>query len=94
MLSKLEFVHTTEAHKADWDLWVDFQRRDSNGLIHADVRHLREKREGYSPPALVVGVSLIVGNEDADSAIAEVVEVLDDVIYLKIKADSVPQLGK
>jgi hypothetical protein len=94
MFSKLEFVHTTEAHKADWDLWVDFQRRDSNGLIHADVRHLREKREGYAPPALAVGVSLIVGNEDANSAIAEVVEVLDDVIYLRIKADSVPQLGK
>ena len=94
MFSKLEFVHTTEAHKADWDLWVDFQRRDSNGLIHADVRHLREKREGYAPPALAVGVSLIVGNEDADSAIAQVVQVLDDVIYLKIKADSVPQLGK
>ena len=94
MFSKLEFVHTTEAHKADWDLWVDFQRRDSNGLIHADVRHLREKREGYAPPALAVGVSLIVGNEDADSAIAQVVQVLDDVIYLRIKADSVPQLGK
>ena len=94
MFSKLEFVHTTEAHKADWDLWVDFQRRDSNGLIHADVRHLREKREGYAPPALAVGVSLIVGNEDANSAIAEVVEVLDDIIYLRIKADSVPQLGK
>ena len=94
MFSKLESVHTTEAHKADWDLWVDFQRRDSNGLIHADVRHLREKREGYAPPALAVGVSLIVGNEDADSAIAQVVQVLDDVIYLRIKADSVPQLGK
>ncbi|MFM8503455.1 MAG: hypothetical protein ACKOBB_00215 [Acidimicrobiaceae bacterium] len=94
MLSKLEFVHTTEAHKSDLDLWVGFQRRDSSGLIHADVRHLREKREGYAPPALAVGVSLIVGNEDANSAIAEVVEVLDDVIYLRIKADSVPQLGK
>ncbi|MFM8662958.1 MAG: hypothetical protein ACKODI_03820 [Acidimicrobiaceae bacterium] len=87
-------MHTTEAHKADWDLWVDFQRRDSNGLIHADVRHLREKHEGYAPPALAVGVSLIVGNEDANSAISEVVEVLHDVIYLRIKADSVPQLGK
>ena len=94
MFSKLDFVTATEAHKADWDLWVDFQRRDSNGLIHADVRHLREKREGYAPPALAAGVSLIVGNEDADSANAEVVQVLDDVIYLRIKADSVPHNGK
>ncbi|MFM8722685.1 MAG: hypothetical protein ACKOEJ_08235, partial [Acidimicrobiaceae bacterium] len=46
------------------------------------------------PPALEVGTNLIVGNEDADSAIAEVVEILDDVIYLRIKADLVPQLGK
>ena len=94
MFSKLGIVNAAGTHKADWDLWVDFQRRDSNGLIHADVRHLREKREGYAPPALAVGVSLIVGNEDANSAIAEVVEVLDDVIYLRIKADLVPQLGK
>ena len=94
MFSKLDFVTATEAHKADWDLWVDFQRCDSNGLIHADVRHLREKREGYAPPALAAGVSLIVGNEDADSASAEVVQVLDDVIYLRIKADSAPHIGK
>ena len=94
MFSKLGIVNAAGTHKADWDLWVDFQRRDSNGLIHADVRHLREKREGYAPPALEVGVSLIVGNEDADSASAEVVQVLDDVIYLRIKADSVPHIGK
>ena len=94
MFSKLGKVNATGVHKADWDLWVDFQRRDSNGLIHADVRHLREKREGYAPPALEVGASLIVGNEDADSASAEVVQVIDDVIYLRIKADLVPHLGK
>ena len=94
MVSNLKAVYTTEAHRADWDLWVDFQRRDSNGLIHADAHHLREKRGDYTPPVLEVGTNLIVGNEDADSAIAEVVEVLDDVIYLRIKADLVPQLGK
>jgi hypothetical protein len=94
MFSKLEFVTATEAHKAEWDLWVDYQRRDSTGLIHADIRHLREKREGCAPPALEVGASLIVGNEDADSASAEVVQIVDDVIYLRIKADSVPHLGK
>ncbi|MFM7258761.1 MAG: hypothetical protein ACKO1E_09270, partial [Acidimicrobiaceae bacterium] len=59
-----------------------------------EARHLREKRGNYTPPALEVGTNLIVGNEDADSAIAEVVEILDDVIYLRIKADLVPQLGK
>ena len=94
MFSKLGIVNAAGTHKADWDLWVDFQRRDSNGLIHSDVLHLREKREGYAPPALEVGASLIVGNEDADSASAEVVQVIDDVIYLRIKADSVPHLGK
>jgi hypothetical protein len=94
MFIKLGFVSATEAQKADWDLWVDFQRRDTHGLIHADVRHLREKCQSYEPPALEVGAILIIGNEDADSASAEVVEIRDDVIYLRIKADSVPHLGK
>jgi hypothetical protein len=94
MFSKLKPVNTTKAPNANWDLWVDYQRHDSNGFIHADVRHLRKKCEDYAPPALDVGVNLIIGNEDADSACAEVVQVLDDVIYLRIKADSGSHLGK
>ncbi len=91
MFSKLKFMTATEAPKAEWDLWVDYQRRDSDGLIHADMRHLRARHAGF---ALEVGVSLIVGNEDADSASAEVVQIVNDVIYLRIKADSVPHLAK
>ncbi len=78
----------TDAPKAEWDLWVDFQRRDADGLVHADIRHLHA---GF---ALQVGASLIVGNEDADSASAEVVQIVNDVIYLRIIADSVPRLAK
>ena len=81
----------TKTLKPEWDLWVDYQRCDADGLIHADLRHLREGRAGL---ALEVGMNLIVGNEDADSASAEVVQIIDNVIYLRIKADSVSHPAK
>ncbi len=84
MFSKLKFVTTTEAYEAKWDLWVDYQRRDSDGLLHANLRHLRADRAGIG---LTVGECLIIGNEDADTACAEVVKIADDVLYLRLKAD-------
>jgi hypothetical protein len=54
-----------------WDLWVDFQRAEDNGLTRGNVRHARSGVE------LHVGAFIIVGNEDAESGVAEVVELGD-----------------
>jgi hypothetical protein len=62
-----------------WDLWVDFHRVDAAGLTHAQVRdaspgvHLRE------------GIFVVVGDEDADPAVAQVVDVgTDGVVLLRV----------
>jgi hypothetical protein len=55
-----------------WDLWVDYHRTDERGLTHSNVRNASPGVE------LRTGMHLVVGNEEADSAVAEVVEVLDD----------------
>ena len=54
-----------------WDLWIDFQRADDEGLTHANVRNLRAGLE------VRVGDVIIVGNEDAEPGVAEVVELGD-----------------
>jgi hypothetical protein len=59
-----------------WDLWVDFMRTDEDGLTHASMRNAR--------PGLTlhVGDHIVVGNEDADPAVARVVSVDPDGIVL------------
>lgn len=52
-----------------WDLWVDYQRTDGAGLTHTNVRNARSAVE------LQQGTFVVVGNEDADPATAEVVAV-------------------
>jgi hypothetical protein len=49
-----------------WELWVDYQRRDGNGLTHASVKDVS------AGVALEVGGFVVVGNEEADYAVAEV----------------------
>ncbi len=59
-----------------WDLWVDYLRTDGDGLTHTSTRNV-------SPGvALRVGEHVIVGNEDADSAVARVVSIGDDGVVL------------
>jgi hypothetical protein len=53
----------------DWDLWVDYHRTDDDGLTHTHRRHLRPGVD------LIVGSHLLVGNEEAEPAVAEVVSV-------------------
>ncbi len=61
---------------AKWDLWLDYHRRDADGLTHGNVRNAR-------PGAtLVPGAYIVVGNEEADSAVAEVVRIDDDGVVL------------
>lgn len=52
-----------------WDLWVDYHRRDGDGLTHASVKDLSD---GVS---IAVGQLVTVGNEEADPAVAEVVSI-------------------
>jgi hypothetical protein len=59
-----------------WDLWVDFLRTDGDGLTHAS---LRNARAGLS---VEPGQHIVVGNEDADLAVARVVSVGADGVVL------------
>ena len=53
----------------DWDLWIDYHRTDGDGLTHAVAEDLKPGID------LIVGSYLVVGNEDADPAVAQVVSV-------------------
>lgn len=59
-----------------WDLWVDFMRTDGEGLTHASTRNVRRG------VVLNVGDHVVVGNEEADAAVARVVSIGDDGIVL------------
>ena len=61
-----------------WDLWVDFMRTDGDGLTHASVRNVSP---GIS---LGVGSHVVVGNEDADPAVARVVSIDDGVVLVAV----------
>lgn len=59
-----------------WDLWVDYLRTDGDRLTHTSTRNAR--------PGVPLrgGSHLIVGNEDADPAVARVVSVDEDGVVL------------
>jgi hypothetical protein len=59
-----------------WDLWIDYHRRDVDGLTHGNVRNARAGVD------LAPGKYIVVGNEDADAAVAEVVRIEDDGVLL------------
>jgi hypothetical protein len=59
-----------------WDLWVDYHRRDSDGLTHGNLRNVR------SEFGLTSGQYVVVGNDEADPAVAEVVRIEDNGIVL------------
>jgi hypothetical protein len=61
---------------ASWDLWLDYHRRDADGLTHGNVRNVRRGAK------LTPGSHIVVGNEEADSAVAEVVRIDDDGVVL------------
>lgn len=68
-------VHRTMA----WDLRVDFHRVDADGLTHA---HVDDLSEGIEPQA---DDYLVVGDDDADPAVAQVVSVdADGVILVRV----------
>ncbi|HUP75450.1 MAG TPA: helix-turn-helix domain-containing protein [Acidimicrobiales bacterium] len=59
-----------------WDLRLDYQRIDADGLTHGNVRN------GVSGVELSPGRFVIVGNEDADPAVAEIVRVEGRAVVL------------
>jgi hypothetical protein len=59
-----------------WDLWVDYQRRDGDGLTHASVK------DASPGVALAVGECVVVGNEEADPAVAKIVAIDERGIVL------------
>ncbi len=59
-----------------WDLWIDYQARRADGLTPTLVRYARP---GVS---LEVGAFVVVGADDAEPAVAEVVEVRADGVVL------------
>ena len=59
-----------------WDLWVDYQRTDGDGLTHTRLKDAK-------PGAVIqVGDTCLVGAEDSELAVAEVVEIDEDGIVL------------
>jgi hypothetical protein len=61
---------------ASWDLWIDYHRRDGDGLTHGNVRNA-----GLGV-TLTEGAYIVVGNDEADPAVGEVVQVDDDGVVL------------
>lgn len=59
-----------------WDLWVDFHRVDADGVTHA---HVDDRAPGVE---VREGRYLIVGDEDADPAVARVLSVRPDGVVL------------
>jgi hypothetical protein len=59
-----------------WDLWIDYHRTDGEGLTHGNVRNVAPGTK------LVVGEHIVVGNEEAEPAVAEVVQVGPDGLVL------------
>jgi hypothetical protein len=59
-----------------WDLWVDYLRTDGDGLTHTSTRNV------IAGVPLRVGEHVVVGNEDADPAVARVESIGDDGVVL------------
>lgn len=62
-----------------WDLWIDYQARRADGLTPSLARFARPGVR------LEVGGFVVVGADDAEPAVAEVVQVrADGVILLRV----------
>lgn len=59
-----------------WDLWIDYHRRDGDGLTHVSTKDLAAGVQA------VPGTILIVGSEDADPAVADVASIDEDGVML------------
>lgn len=61
-----------------WDLWIDFQAQDADGLTRA----LMDARPGVTVEA---GTYLLVGSDDSELAVARIVSVEPDgIVYTRV----------
>jgi hypothetical protein len=71
---------------ATWDLWLDYHRRDPDGLNHGNVRNARPGLRLHPTQRIVVG------NDDAEPALAEVARVDDSgVVLVRVLPGSVDE---
>ncbi len=62
-----------------WDLWIDFQSEDADGLTPALVDH------GRPGTTLEAGTYVLVGSDDSELAVARVVSVEPDgLVYARV----------
>ncbi len=61
---------------SSWDLWLDYHRRDADGLTHGNVRNACPGSQ------MEPGRYVVVGNEEADAAVAEIVRFEDKGVVL------------
>lgn len=66
----------TYAGDVTWDVWVDYHRTDGEGLTHTNVRNAK------SGVRLEPGAHVVVGNEEADPAVAQVIAVEERGVLL------------
>lgn len=70
----------------DFDLWVDFTRMQDDGRVRTRLRHARP---GFVP---IAGAYVVVGCEDADSAVARILSVdAEGAIEVRVMPGSVEQ---
>ena len=62
----------------NWQLWIDCHRTDADGFTHGNIRNAAPGTR------LAVGDNILVGYEDADSAVAEVVQVGPNGLALRV----------
>jgi hypothetical protein len=62
-----------------WDLWIDFQAQDEDGLTPALVEHAR------AGASLEPGRYVLVGSEDSELAVARIVSIdPDGVVHTRV----------
>jgi hypothetical protein len=62
-----------------WDLWVDFHRVDGDGLTHASIK------DASAGAVIEAGRYVVVGDEDAHPAVAQVIDVrANGVVLLRV----------
>lgn len=59
-----------------WDLWIDFHQRNAEGLTPALAEYARPGIE------LRPGAFVIVGSEDSELAVAEIIEIRPDGVVM------------
>jgi hypothetical protein len=72
----------------DYDIWVDFMTMRNDGRIWT---RMSDVRTGFVP---VAGQYAVVGCEDADPAVAQIVSVdIEEGIHLRVLEGSVEEIG-